>query len=301
MRRIDLTTHRLWNHSTRRVIDMSGAPTREAGPLHEQIARHIRTQIEAGQLRDREALPSTRDLADQWGVSVFTVNQAMQTLTKEGIVTSKSRSGRVVSYSPERLDQASSIATPQLVLVGGYAGSGKSEFGRILSTATRWPILDKDSATRPMVELALETLGLPTYDRESPTYLEKIRPREYAGLMEAAKDISDCGISVIVTAPFLQEFADENWIDRTKARFEKVGVTVRLVWINSDAETMAYYLQLRGAARDSTKMSDWDAYLAGIDLHFRPAADHFAVHNALSDPTLRPQSESLIESIIDAQ
>ena len=70
------------------------------GPLHDQIARHIRTQIEAGVLRDREALPSTRELAEQWGVSVFTANEAMRTLTTEGVVVSKSRSGRVVQLSP---------------------------------------------------------------------------------------------------------------------------------------------------------------------------------------------------------
>lgn len=276
---------------------MSHTPTRETGPLQEQIARHIRTQIHAGHLRDREALPSTRALADQWGVSVFTVNEAMQTLTAEGIVASKSRSGRVVSYSPEWPDQPTRITTPQLVLVGGYAGSGKSEFGRILSTATGWPILDKDSATRPMVEMALETLGLPIYDRESPTYLENIRPREYAGLMEAAKDISDCGISAIVTAPFLQEFADHNWLDRTRARFEKVGATMSIVWIKSDAETMAYYLRLRGAARDTVKMANWNTYLSEIDLNFSPVSEHFTVHNSLSDSTLRPQAEALTDSL----
>ena len=39
-----------------------------------------------------------------------------------------------------------------LILVGGYAGSGKSEFGSFLSNITGWTLLDKDLLTRPLAE-----------------------------------------------------------------------------------------------------------------------------------------------------
>ena len=74
--------------------------------LHLQIARNMRNAIEAGALRHEEVLPSTRDLAEEWGVSVFTISEAMKVLIDEGLVVSKSRSKRVVNSSEQstRLD-----------------------------------------------------------------------------------------------------------------------------------------------------------------------------------------------------
>lgn len=274
--------------------------TTGSGPLHDQIARHIRTQIEAGVLRDREALPSTRELAEQWGVSVFTANEAMRMLTTEGVVLSKSRSGRVVHSPPEQQDTAWGIKTPQIVLIGGYAGSGKTEFGRILARATGWPILDKDTATRPVVEMALDTLGLPTHDRESPSYLELIRPREYEGLMASADENASCGLSAIVTAPFLQELHDPAWLARTEAQFQRYGAELRLVWIRCDVDSMRTYLRKRGAARDATKLNDWAAYLEGVDVNLRPATEHFLVDNSHTADPLQAQAKALVESLVDA-
>ncbi len=66
-------------------------------PLHQQVARNIRNDIEAGRLRDGQPLPSTRELASEWNVSPFTINEAMDVLIKEGLITSKPRAGRVVN------------------------------------------------------------------------------------------------------------------------------------------------------------------------------------------------------------
>ncbi len=44
--------------------------------LHQQIARSFRNQIHAGRLRHGETLPSSRQLAEEWKVSVFTINEA---------------------------------------------------------------------------------------------------------------------------------------------------------------------------------------------------------------------------------
>ncbi|HWO66686.1 MAG TPA: winged helix-turn-helix domain-containing protein [Umezawaea sp.] len=67
--------------------------------LQVQVASKIRDDINSGRLRHGQALPSTRDLAQQWDVSIFTVNEAMKLLIHDGLVISKSRSGRVV-HSP---------------------------------------------------------------------------------------------------------------------------------------------------------------------------------------------------------
>lgn len=268
-------------------------------PVHRQIARKIRNDIEAGVLTDREVLPSTRELAQEWDVSVFTVNEAMKLLATDGLIINRPRSGRIVRRPDHALSAPLRATAPQLVLVGGYAGSGKTEFGRTLARATGWPILDKDTTTRPVVERALEILGQPAHDRESDTYLEVIRSREYEALMSAAAENVACGVSVIATAPFLKEFTDPAWIERVTAQFESYGAKVTIAWMHSDAETMQTYLRHRGAARDSAKLADWTKYLTQVDADLRPCAPHVVVENSASSEPLQSQAKRLLARVLE--
>lgn len=270
----------------------------DGGSLQDRIARDFRTQIEAGMLRDGEALPSTRALAAHWDVSIFTVNQAMKILADEGLIENQSRSRRIVRGGNTERTSAKRFS-PRAVLIGGYAGSGKTELGRILARLTGWSILDKDTVTRPIVEYALEALGQPAHDRESDLYLSQIRPREYETLMATAHENTSCGNGALITSPFLQEFSDASWLEREQSRFGDDGVPLTLVWVQCDAETMRMYLRRRGAARDTVKLSDWPRYLRSIDLNMRPAADHTLIDNSAAAEPLKLQAERLVRTLTD--
>lgn len=265
--------------------------------LHQQVARNIRNDIEAGVLRDGDVLPSTRDLAEQWGVSVFTISEAMKQLVKEGLVVSRSRSKRIVRAPNQEQAGRVRLERPRVLLVGGYAGSGKTELGRILARETGWPMLDKDTLTRPVVEAALEILGQSPNDRESEEYLNIVRPREYEALRAAALENVECGNSVIVTAPFIREFRDSSWIKRTQARFVGLGAATSFVWVHCDVETMHSYIRHRGAARDAAKLSDWPSYLETLDTNFRPAVPHALIDNSASSEPLQAQAKDLLAEI----
>ncbi|WP_051072940.1 GntR family transcriptional regulator [Nocardiopsis valliformis] len=267
--------------------------------MYEQVARNIRNSIEAGVLRDGQALPSTRQLAVEWDVSVHTINEAMRVLSSEGLVVSKSRSQRVVN-APGQVRTGIRLGTANVLFVGGYAGSGKSELGRVLAKETGWPMLDKDTLTRPVVEAALEVLGASPHDRESDVYLEKVRPREYEALSAAARENVECGTSVITTAPYIKEFNDPAWIDRTKAMYTGLGARITFVWVHCDADTMHTYIRHRGAARDTAKLADWQGYLAGIDVDFRPPVEHVLIENSTDSPPLQTQASTLVKDLMAA-
>ncbi|WP_280256176.1 GntR family transcriptional regulator [Nocardia wallacei] len=270
--------------------------------MHRRVAQAIRNDIEAGRLRDGERLPSTRELAEQWDVSVFTINEAMDTLTKEGFVTSKARSGRVVTLPPE-LRQRIGISEPirpirpQVVLVGGWPGSGKSEFSRVLARLTGWALLDKDTIARPIIEPALEDLGSTFDDRESDIYLTKIRPREYEALQDVIRDNIQCGNSCIGSAPYLREFTDRSWIDKVVDRLGQDRADVTFVWVRCTAETMHFYLRRRGAARDRHKLAHWDEYVAGVDVDFRPDVPHIVIDNDPDSEPLQTQARRLLDGL----
>jgi len=66
-------------------------------PLYRQIREHIRTAIGVGQLRPGDRLPSTRDLAAQFGAARGTVDAAYAILSGEGYLVSRGAAGTVVS------------------------------------------------------------------------------------------------------------------------------------------------------------------------------------------------------------
>lgn len=272
------------------------SPVNRSEPLHLQVARNIRNDIESGVLRDGQRLPSTRELAQEWGVSTPVINDAMGILANEGLVESKPRAGRVVR-APEQAQVRPRPATPHVVFVGGYAGSGKTELGRIVSRETGWALLDKDTLTRPVVEAALESVGCSPHDRESDFYLTTIRPREYESLVNAMTENLQCGNGSVVTAPFIREFADSAWVKRVQATCADFGATATFVWLYCDADTMHTYVRHRGAARDASKLADWPGYIAGIDLDLRPPIPHVVVDNSASSRPLQEQARELIEQV----
>jgi len=268
--------------------------------LHHQVARNIRNDIAAGVLRDGQPLPTTRELAQQWGVSVYTITEATKLLAREGLIVSKPRAGRLVNAPEQVRRNKIRTSTPHVILIGGYAGSGKTELGRILARETGWPMLDKDTLTRPVVEAALEVLGCSPHDRESETYLTIIRPREYEALISAMTENVQCGTSAIVTAPFIQELNDTAWIKRTEATCQDMNAELSIVWVYCDADTMHTYVRHRGAARDATKLDNWNAYLDRMDLEFRPALPHTVIDNSASGAPLQTQARELLTSVVDA-
>ncbi|MEV6601977.1 GntR family transcriptional regulator [Actinoplanes sp. NPDC051346] len=262
------------------------------------MARSIRNDIETGVLRDGNVLPSTRDLAEQWGVSVFTITEAMKLLADEGVVISKPRSKRVVSAPDQTRRSEIRTPKPHVLLIGGYAGSGKTELGRMLARLTGWPFLDIDTLTRPVVEAALQTIGLPPNDRESDGYHTLIRPREYEALFAALLDNVGCGNSAIVTAQFLREFDNVSWIRRTEASLKSLDAKTTFVWVRCDVELMQGNIRRRGAVRDSAKLADWPAYSGSIDVDFRPPVPHQLVNNCTLGEPLQDQASKLLKAIL---
>jgi len=275
----------------------SDPPQREA--MYARVAKDIRTDIESGRLRHGQVLPSTRELARTWGVSVYTISEAMRVLAEDGKIVTKARSQRVV-HAPEQevvRGRRLRLSRPTVILIGGYAGSGKSELGRIIARETGWPVLDKDTITRPVVEAALEVLGSSPHDRESEIYLSTVRPREYEALDAAALEQVERGNSAIATAPYIRELAAPAWLQRVQATYNALDAHLSIVWVYCDPESMQTYLRRRGAARDTAKLAAWDAYLESIDLGFRPAADHTVIDNSLNSPPLQQQAAELVKRV----
>lgn len=81
-------------------------------PLYKQLSDHIRNGILNGKLKPGDFLPATRNLADELGISRFTVVESYRMLTSQGYLEAGRGAGSRVSRELPQTSQAPS-ATPQ--------------------------------------------------------------------------------------------------------------------------------------------------------------------------------------------
>ncbi|WP_235854618.1 AAA family ATPase [Nonomuraea aridisoli] len=187
---------------------------------------------------------------------------------------------------------------PILTLIAGYAGSGKTEFARLLSDITGWALLDKDALTRPLVERLLISLGGDPHDRHTDLYLREVRPLEYHCMMETAFDNLNAGTSAVLSAPFVAELADTEWVARLTKRCADKGAEVAVVWVLCDAESIRKHIEIRCDARDAWKLQNWEAYVSTLNTAAGPPAAHITIDNRLGAAfdLAKQASETLLRS-----
>ena len=118
-------------------------------PLHEQIERALREQIRSGRLAPGSALPSTRGLAGELGVSRGVVTEAYGQLSAEGYLTMTqgapvrvARAVRAAAARPQATSLAHSFAYDFRPALPDLAGFPREAWLRSLRAAVRDSPLD---------------------------------------------------------------------------------------------------------------------------------------------------------------
>jgi molybdate-binding protein/DNA-binding transcriptional regulator YhcF (GntR family) len=127
-------------------------------PLYIQIADTIRQQVLDGKLRPGDALPPVREMAERWGCTPGTVQQAYKELARQGLAVSRSGQGTRVGTTlpaqpPDRtpLRRASLVNQAEAflleVLAAGHTpAEAESAFRAALD---RWRALSAEIAVAP--------------------------------------------------------------------------------------------------------------------------------------------------------
>lgn len=70
--------------------------------LYVQLCNQIIMQIATEQIREGDNLPSVREMADNIGINMHTVNKAYSILKQQGYLTLDRRKGAVISLNPDK-------------------------------------------------------------------------------------------------------------------------------------------------------------------------------------------------------
>ncbi|WP_204358634.1 TetR/AcrR family transcriptional regulator C-terminal domain-containing protein [Streptosporangium sp. 'caverna'] len=77
-------------------------PVTQPDPPYLRIITEIRRRIATGELRAGDRVPSTRQVAQEWGVAIATATKALTTLRQQGFVETVPRVGTVVTAPESR-------------------------------------------------------------------------------------------------------------------------------------------------------------------------------------------------------
>ena len=186
-------------------------------------------------------------------------------------------------------------------VVAGAPGAGKTTAARLLmeglADAGR-PVpalLDKDTLFGGFVAAILAAARHPPGEREGDWYDTHVKRHEYAGLTAAAREISGYGCPVLLSAPFTGQIREparwEQWVR------ELGGGPVRLLYVRTDAETLANRLAERSSPRDDGKRADFGAFLARMTPDVPPPVPHIAIDNRQSGAPLVDQLREVIQRV----
>ncbi len=120
---------------------------KRADPPYLQIVEHLRRQIRTGKLHDGDLVPSTRQLAREWGVAINTATKALTMLRSEGFIRGMPGIGTVVCAAETQRN------------TGGDRLRSITQTGRIYQPGERAAITGAERIAAPAA--VADALGLP--------------------------------------------------------------------------------------------------------------------------------------------
>src|SRR5579859_926808 len=119
---------------------------------------------------------------------------------------------------------------PTVYFVIGPAGSGKSTVATLLAKQLGAVYLDKDSLTTYFTEALLAQAGNDPHERDnSEFYQSTVMDLEYATLLRVAGDNLRLGLSVVLDAPFVRYFPQEDYVEHAALTYRWPADTEKVV------------------------------------------------------------------------
>ncbi len=158
------------------------------------------------------------------------------------------------------------IPSGRLLLFAGHAGTGKTTLAKRAIPLLRersgrdFLFLDKDTAYGAYSSHVMGLLTGDPDDRDSPTYLNQLRDREYSGLLDIARENLQLGLNVLLVGPFTREIMTGKFFRPTELGMPE-DTDCRIAWIDLDSAEAKRRIEQRNDRRDAWKLAHWDEYL----------------------------------------
>lgn len=174
------------------------------------------------------------------------------------------------------------IFTKKLILVTSPPACGKTFVSKEISKALEHVVyLDKDT----LIGLSKQIFKVAhqEYNRSSAFFEENVRDYEYQVIVDLALEALDYDDTVLINAPFTEEIRNKEYMANMRARLEKKGAVLVVIWVETSIEVCHERMIKRGSDRDVWKLSHWDEYIAGCDFSKPPIDDLLIFKNSTDE------------------
>lgn len=152
----------------------------------------------------------------------------------------------------------------RMILVTSPPASGKTFVSQQLAKKLPHVVyLDKD-ALIPLSKRIFLVAGQ-EYNRSSEFFEEHIRNFEYEAILDIAFEALKYEDLVLINAPFTREVRNNDYMINLKTKLAEHNAELVLIWIVTDIEVSHKRMIERNSPRDTWKLANWDAYVAGRD------------------------------------
>ena len=152
----------------------------------------------------------------------------------------------------------------RMILVTSPPASGKTFVSQQLAKKLPHVVyLDKD-ALIPLSKRIFLVAG-EEYNRSSEFFEEHIRNFEYEAILDIAFEALKYEDLVLINAPFTREVRNNDYMINLKTKLAEHNAELVLIWIVTDIEVSHKRMIERNSPRDTWKLANWDAYVAGRD------------------------------------
>lgn len=186
--------------------------------------------------------------------------------------------------------------TTHIVMVSGYAGTGKSTVGKSIAKELGSVYLDKDTVGQGFTEKILKDNNSHEGDRESDIYHSEISPMEYETIINLAVENVSLGNDVVLTAPFISQLQEEDWVEINVLRYFEADVKLSVIWLYTDERTERVRLTERGSKRDKWKLDNWEEYADKVRV-FKPENEYIHLFNNKEEMTAETYEERIKELV----
>lgn len=192
----------------------------------------------------------------------------------------------------------------RLMLVTSPPACGKTYVSRELAKKLN-PIVYLDKDTLIVLSKQIFAVAHEEYNRSSPFFEENIRNYEYDAIVDLALESLDYADRCLINAPFTREVRNAEYMRRLRAKLQRKGAILTVVWVKTDPEVVHQRMLQRNSDRDTWKIQHWDAYNAGVNyaipglLNDRTVTDEFFVVNNDSREELMTSIAELTEKLRD--
>lgn len=196
------------------------------------------------------------------------------------------------------MDKINKHDIPHCIIISGFAGSGKSIIGKTLAKKIKYMYLDKDTISNGFTEQIIHNNNSYTGNRESDLYTYIIKPLEYESLINIAIENLQLGINVILSAPFISQLSDDNYVENNIAKYIKTNINSDIIWIDTNENTERIRLTDRASIRDVWKLENWNEYNKTIRILKPDFKDViYFNNNDNTDSTFNKSIERLIKNL----